>query len=162
MKVTKCALKFFFIVVYAMGIVSLIGCNKDNVEDFQEAYVHIMQNEANTVIVNSNRKDIATYYIYYSTPTTKTDLLVNYNIEPGNGLKEGRDYQVITTENPLLFPAGIYQRPIQIRWLERELDETQDNTLSIIIEDVNNNDVAIGLPGPARNQSQFIIKKVNP
>ncbi len=162
MKVTKCALKFFFVVVYAMGIVSLIGCNKDNIEDFQDAYVHIMQNESNIITVNSNRKDIATYYIYYSTPGTNKDLMVNYRIEPGNGLKEGRDYQVITTENPLLFPAGIYQRPIQIRWLERELDETQDNTLSIIIEDVNNNDVAIGLPGPARNQSQFIIKKVNP
>lgn len=162
MKDTKQNIKLPFICLFMLFVFLFIGCNKDNVEDFQEAYVHIMQNEANTVIVNSNRKDIATYYIYYSTPTTKTDLLVNYNIEPGNGLKEGRDYQVITTENPLLFPAGIYQRPIQIRWLERELDETQDNTLSIIIEDVNNNDVAIGLPGPARNQSQFIIKKVNP
>lgn len=161
MKDTKYALKFF-IGVCTMGMLSLIGCNKDSIEDFQKAYVHIMQNESNIVNVNSNRRDIATYYIYYSTPATSKDLLVNYRIEPGMGLKEGRDYKIITTENPLLFPAGVYQRPIQIRWLEHKLDETLDNTIKIILEDTNNDDVAVGLPGPAQNQSEFIIKKVNP
>lgn len=159
MKVTKHTILF-------IGVVSLLllgaACNKDNIEDFDEAYVHVMLNESNTATINSNRRDVVPYYIYYSSPATTDNLEVTYRIEPGNGLQENRDYQIITNENPLLFPSGIYQRPIQIRWMERELDEALDNTLKIIIESTNKDNVAIGLPGPAHNQSEFIIQKVNP
>ncbi|WP_339653026.1 hypothetical protein [uncultured Salegentibacter sp.] len=139
----------------------LVSCNKEQIEKFDEPFVHIMQNNQDRIVVNTNRRDVVSYYIYYSTHKNNEDLEVTYSINPGDGLQEGRDYQLLTNENPLLFPSGIYRRPIQIRWLNRRVENNLDNTLSIIIESTNKDDVNIGLPGPFNYQSEFIIEKTN-
>lgn len=136
------------------------SCNKQEIEEWDEAYVHIMTNNRSEIKVNSNRKDVVSYYIYYSSKMTSKDLEITYSIDVGNGLTEGVDFDIITTENPLLFPSGIYKRPIQIRWMAHEVSPTKDNTITIKIESTSRN-INIGLPGPDQNQSEFIIEKIN-
>lgn len=138
----------------------LLSCSKQEEELMEEPFIHIMFDGTNQVQVNSNRRDVVSYYIYFSTKPTTETLEVNYSVIPGEGLEEGRDYELITTENPLTFPSGIYQRPVQIRWLENSLDSSLDNSLRIVLED-NNLGVHTGLPGPDANQSELKITKVN-
>lgn len=137
-----------------------LGCNKDEIVPIDEPFVHIMVNDLNSIEVNSNRKDVISYYIYFSSKEIKQELKVDYSIEVGDGLTKGVDFKVITTENPLLFPAGIYKRPILIRWMNHEVDPSKDNSIRIILEG-NNLGIATGLPGPQKKQSELIITKVN-
>lgn len=141
-------------------MIILVSCHKDEVTPFDEPFVHIMRNEQSSTTINANRRDVVSYYIYFSSKPITEDLEVDYSVEPGDGLVEGRDYELLTTENPLVFPSGIYRRPIQIRWMENDLDPSKDNTLTITLEG-NNLGVATGLPGPDNRQSEFIIRKVN-
>lgn len=137
----------------------LISCQKDEFTPLDHPFVHIMRNDMDEVRVASNRRDVVAYYIYFSSKPVSEDLEVVYSIIPGSGLKEGRDYQVITTENPMIFPPGIYQRPIQIKWLDHKLDPTKDNTLQIVLES-NNLGVFMGIPYDG-NQREFTIIKFN-
>ena len=138
----------------------LLSCSKAETEPLDSPYVHIMVNELTEVVVNSNRRDVVPYYIYFSSKPVKENLEVSYSVVPGNGLQQGRDYELITTENPLVFPPGIYQRPVQKRWLDRKVDPSKDNSLKIIIES-NNLGVSTGLPGPDQYQTELKITKVN-
>lgn len=138
----------------------ILSCSKEEDILMEEAFVHIMVNETSEIQVNSNRRDVVSYYIYFSTAPTTQTLEVDYSVIAGEGLQEGRDYELITRENPMAFPAGIYQRPIQIRWLERRVDPAMDNTLTIQLEG-NNLGVTTGFPGPDARQSALIITKVN-
>lgn len=150
-------------IVWFKGIALMVlffSCSKEQIEKFDEPFVHIMSDNQSNITVNSNRSDVVSYYIYYSTKRTIEGIKVTYSVNPGSGLKEGRDYRVITSENPLLFPSGINRRPVQIKWLRRKVNPTEDNTLSIKIEDTDKK-VNIGLPGPNNRQSEFIIKKKN-
>lgn len=139
---------------------SLLSCSGTEVEPLDEPYVHIMINELTEITVNSNRRDVVPYYIYFSSKPIKENLEVSYSVVPGNGLQAGRDYELITTENPLVFPQGIFQRPVQIRWLDRKVDPSKDNSLRIVIEG-NNLGISTGLPGPDHYQSELKITKVN-
>ena len=161
MKDTKIIKKGFRYGLLIISIISLFSCDKEQIEKFDEPFVHIMQNNQNRIVVNSNRQDVVSYYIYYSTKKNSEDLEVTYSVTPGNGLQEGRDYRILTNENPLLFPSGIYRRPIQIQWLKRSVESNMDNTLIVTIESTNKDEVNIGLPGPFNNQSEFIIEKTN-
>lgn len=138
----------------------ILSCSKEEDILMEEAFVHIMVDETSEVQVNSNRRDVVSYYIYFSTAPTSETLEVDYSVIVGDGLQEGRDFELITRENPLVFLSGIYQRPIQIRWLERRVDPSMDNTLTIQLEG-NNLGVTTGLPGPDAKQSALIITKVN-
>lgn len=138
----------------------LISCSKDAFPLFDEPFVHIMQNDLAAVEVSTSRRDVVQYYIYFSPANIHSELRVEYTITAGDGLQEGRDYEIITQENPLAFPPGITQRPIQIRWIDHAVDPDKDNTLRITLTGVNL-DVNIGLPGPDNNQREFLITKVN-
>ena len=87
-------------------------------------------------------------------------MLLDYSIIIGDGLKEGVDFKILTTEYPLVFPIGIYRRPIQIQWLDNVLDPTKDNTLTIKLDTTNLN-VNIGFPGPDANKSELKLQKIN-
>lgn len=137
-----------------------LSCSKEEVEPLDEPFVHIMVNELTEIEVNSSRRDVVSYYIYFSSKPVEESLEVTYAVVPGDGLQEGRDYQVVTNENPLVFPRGIYERPVQIRWLENKVDPFKDNSVRIIIEG-NNLGVSNGLPGPDHYQKELKITKVN-
>jgi hypothetical protein len=141
-------------------ITTLTSCNKDEITVFDEPFVHINFNDISIANINSNRKDIVSYYIYLSSKPLDKDMLLDYSIIIGDGLKEGVDFKILTTEYPLVFPIGIYRRPIQIQWLDNNLDATKDNTLKIKL-DSNNLNINIGFPGPDANQSELILQKIN-
>jgi len=141
-------------------IITLTSCNKDEITVFDEPFVHINFNNVSTSNINSNRKDIVSYYIYLSSKPLDKDMLLDYSIIIGDGLKEDVDFKILTTEYPLVFPIGIYRRPIQIQWLDNNLDATKDNTLKIKL-DSNNLNINIGFPGPDANQSELILQKIN-
>lgn len=138
----------------------IISCSKQEVAPFDKPFVHIMVNDLTEISVNSSRRDVVSYYIYLSSRPLEENLEVTYSVVPGDGLQEGRDYEVITTENPLVFPPGIFHRPIQIRWLDQRVDPSKDNSLTIMIEG-NNLGVSTGMPGPDQNQTELKIIKVN-
>lgn len=141
-------------------LVTCFGCNKDEISPIDKPFVHIMKDELSSIKINSNRRDVVSYYVYFSSKEIKEDLTVDYSIEVGNGLKKGIDFKILTKENPLLFPNGIYKRPIQIRWLDHQVDPNKDNSIRIII-DGNNLGVSTGLPGPDNKQSELVITKVD-
>lgn len=141
-------------------IMSLLSCNKDEIDVFDEPFVHINFNNISTSSINSNRKDIVSYYIYLSSKPLDKDMLLDYSIIIGDGLKEGVDFKILTTEYPLIFPTGIYRRPIQIQWLDHALDPSKDNTLTIKLNS-NNLGISVGFPGPDANQSTLILQKIN-
>ena len=141
-------------------IITLTSCNKEEITVFDEPFVHINFNNISITNINSNRKDIVSYYIYLSSKPLDKDMLLDYSIIIGDGLKEGVDFKILTTEYPLVFPIGIYKRPIQIQWLDNNLDATKDNTLKIKLES-NNLNINIGFPGPDANQSELILQKIN-
>ena len=55
-------------------ILTLNSCNKDEISVFDEAFVHINFNNVSTAIINSNRKDIVSYYIYLSSKPLDRDM----------------------------------------------------------------------------------------
>lgn len=141
-------------------IITLTSCNKDEIEVYNKPFVHINFNNLSTANISSNRKDIVSYYIYLSSKPLEQDMLLDYSIIIGDGLKEGVDFKILTTEYPLVFPIGIYRRPIQIQWLDNVLDPTKDNTLTIKLDTTNLN-VNIGFPGPDANKSELKLQKIN-
>jgi hypothetical protein len=145
---------------FLLLITLFISCSKQEVVSLDKPFVHIMIDDLNEIAVNSSRRDVVSYYIYLSSRPLNRNLEVNYSVVPGDGLQEGRDYEVITMENPLVFPPGIFQRPIQIRWLDSKVDPSKDNSLTIIVEG-NNQEISTGLPGPDQNQTELKITKVN-
>ncbi|MDO6737506.1 hypothetical protein [Wenyingzhuangia sp. 2_MG-2023] len=148
------------ILIIGLAICTLISCGKEEIKVYDNPFVHINFNNVSTVNINANRKDIASYYVYLSTTPLSKDLLLDYDIIVGDGLKDGEDFKILTTEFPLTFPTGIYKRPIQIQWLENTLDPTKDNTITIRLKS-NNLGVHIGFPGEDANQSELVIHKVN-
>lgn len=155
MKVMK---KYIFLM--SCLTILLSSCGKEELPLYDNSFIHINYNNLSTVNVNSNRKDVVSYYIYLSSKPLKKDVLLDYSIIIGEGLKEGEDFKILTTEFPLAFPIGIYRRPIQIQWLDNVLDSTKDNTITIKLNS-NNLDINIGFPGKDSNQSELIIQKIN-
>ena len=138
----------------------LTSCTKEEISVYDQPFVHINFNNLSSVNINSSRKDIVSYYVYLSSKPLEQDMQLDYSIIVGDGLQENVDFKIITTEYPLIFPAGIYRRPIQIQWLENEVDPLKDNTLTIRLNS-NNLNISVGFPGPDSKQSELVLKKVN-
>ena len=159
--IRHCTAKILYSVICMLALsFTVVSCGSDVNSPFDEPYVHIMQNDLSRVEVNSDRRDAVSYKVYFSPGRIDKELLVDYTITAGDGLAEGVDYEILTSENPLAFPPGIYERPIQIRWIDNPVSAAKDNSLTIKITGVNL-DVSIGLPGPDHKQSEFVIEKVN-
>lgn len=137
-----------------------LSCGLNEIEPYDTPFVHIMKNEASTTFVTSNSNFIATYSVYLSSSALSQNLEVTYEIKVGDGLLAGRDYELVTTGNKLIFMPGIYDMPIRIRWLPNRVDPAKDNTLKIILLS-NNLGLTMGMPGPDQLQKQFIITKSN-
>jgi hypothetical protein len=141
-----------------LPLLLLISSCKDEFEPYNNPFFHIMVDNKETVEVLANRKDKVDYSVYLSAELQFDPIEVTYDITIGNGLKEGVDFDLITKGNKLIFPQGIFERPITIQWKESVLDPTKDNR--IIIRLINNSkNYTMGLPGPDGLQRQLIITK---
>lgn len=139
----------------------LTACGDDGPEVFDQPFVRIAtESGASNTIVMSDVKAVNTYMVYLSSPALTESLEVSYEITVGNGLQSGVDYQIVTTENPLVFLPGIYTMPIRIRWLEHRVDPSKDNTITIRLTG-NSRNFTLGFPGPDHVQSQMVIEKRN-
>ena len=139
------------------GLTFLSSCKKE-VEPFNHPFFHIMVDNKSAIDVLSDRKDQVNYNVYLSAELQFEPIDVNYEVIVGDGLKEGRDFDLITKGTKLNFPPGIFERPITIQWKEAALDPTKNNT--IIIKLISNSkNYTLGLPGPDQLQKQLVITK---
>ena len=146
--------------ILIMPLLCLFSCGLDENEPYNTPFIHIMKDEVSSTKVTSNSNFVATYYVYLSSVPLSKSLEVTYNIEVGDGLLEGRDFELITTGNKLIFMPGIYDMPIRIRWIPNTIDPAKDNTLKIVLVS-NSLNLTMGLPGPGKLQKEFTITKEN-
>ena len=147
------------IILLALCFISLNSCEKQEII-FDHPFVYITKNinsTASSEEVDGEASFQSTYYIILSSKTLSQELTVNYDFVPGNGLKEGVDYELPAARS-VVFTVGLYEIPIRIRWLSRKVNPNEDNTLKIELTG-NSQNFTIGFPGPAKNNSVFTITK---
>jgi hypothetical protein len=152
--------RYLSIILLSLPLLFFASCGQDENEPFNQKFIHIMMNETSSEVIPSDAIRLSTYNVYLSSSKLSTSLEVNFEIVVGDGLKEGVDFQMITTGNQLVFFPGIYDMPIRIKWISHLLDPTKDNTLKIVLVS-NNQDITLGLPGPDHLQRAFTITKMN-
>lgn len=104
----------------------------------------------------------AEYYVHYIGPMAEQTNTVTFSVISGDGLKEGLDFQLITSSYTLSFLTGFTDLPIRIKWLPNTIDPNKDNSLTIVLESVDNPDAIVGLPGPdQKNRTLKIFKYKN-
>lgn len=149
-----------FIACLAIIATLFASCGKDEHSPFDHPFLHIMSNNASSETVNYLANATRTYNIYLSSKPLTSNLEVQFEIIPGDGLIAGIDYEVLTPGNTILFLPGIYDMPIRIRWIANpNLDPAKDNTLTINLVS-NSQNITMGLPGPDQLQKKFTITKV--
>lgn len=147
-------------IISVLGILLLFNsCGLDENPAYDLKFIHIMVNESSTVNVSHRANTIGSYNVYLSAPASNETVTVTYEIIVGDGLKEGVDYKLMSNDNTLTFLPGIYDMPIRIQWMANPVDSSKDNTIKIKLIS-NDKGYTIGLPGPAKNQSELTITKV--
>lgn len=144
----------------ALGLslaIMITSCKKETTP-YNNPFFHIMVDNKSAVEVLSNRKDTVNYNVYLSAELQFDPITVQYQVTVGDGLKEGRDFELITKGTSLTFPQGIFERPIKIAWKEAALDATKDNTITISLIS-NSKNYTLGLPGPDQLQKKLVITK---
>lgn len=141
-----------------LGFAIMIASCKKETTPYNNPFFHIMVDNKSAVEVLSNRKDTVNYNVYLSAELQFDPITVQYQVTVGDGLKEGRDFELITKGTSLTFPQGIFERPIKIAWKEAALDATKDNTITISLIS-NSKNYTLGLPGPDQLQKKLVITK---
>lgn len=149
------------IILTLLAAITLCGCQKEEFDGFDVPFVRIATSTgASSTVVLSDVNNINTYTVSLSTRALTSPLTVTYDIVVGDGLEEGRDYELVTTGGQLVFEPGIYDMPIRIKWLAHRVDETRDNTLTIRLTG-NSQNLRLGAPGPDSVQKELVIEKKN-
>lgn len=152
--------KAIILILAATALLS--GCRKAPDPIFHDYYVCI-KNEAgagSSIVNEHSNQFIDTYYVYLVSAILDTPLTVNYEIIPGDGLKEGVDYELLSQKKSVTIARGISKAPIRINFLRHDIDPTKDNTITIQLTDCDNSKVSIGYPGPKHYLSSHVITKV--
>ena len=153
-------------------ILTLSSCNKDEDILFDTPFISLEAlNSASAGPVNSDQEFTAEYKIYLNSGAIDRNVEVEYEIIVGDGLVAGRDYELITKSNTLIFFPGIYDMPIRIKWLRTcvrdedtgviisdSLDENKDTSITIKLIS-NTENLPLGYPGPDQLKKEIKIKK---
>jgi hypothetical protein len=153
--------RYRYAFILASFLSLLTACGLTEQENFDTPFVRIAYQESDKITMTSNTRKTYAYYVYLSSKPLTQNLEVNFDIEVGNGLTRGVDYDILTTGTNLTFPTGIYTMPIWIQWLPNPVDTLKNNTLKIVLKS-NNLGFSNGFPGRDHNQSTLTITKVNP
>lgn len=140
------------------ALLLLVSCSKQEFTPYDQPFFHIMVDNKGQIDVLSNRKDTVNYNVYLSAELQFEPIDVQYEVVVGNGLLEGRDFELITKGTKLTFPQGIFERPVRIAWKEAVLDPAKNNTITIRLLS-NSKNYIMGLPGPDQLQKQLVITK---
>ncbi len=149
---------YFLAAVASLTLFLLSSCKKEEFSPYNTPFFHINVDNKSTVEVLSNRKDTVGYMVYLSAELQFDPIDVQYEVKVGNGLLEGRDFELLTKGTTLTFPQGIFERPVKIAWKESALDPTKDNTITIRLLS-NSKNYTIGMPGPDGLQRQLVITR---
>jgi len=133
------------------------SCSKESVP-YDHPFFHVNFENRSAIDVLSERRDTVDYKIYLSSKLQFEPIEVNYEVVVGNGLKEGRDFELLTKGTSVTFLQGIFERPVRIAWKESSLDTTKNNTLTIRLLS-NSKNLTMGLPGPDQLQKELVITK---
>ncbi len=143
-----------------LSAVMAFSCTKElPVYDTPFFYI-ATQDGASTAVVGSDVENVNTYYVTMSSVSRDGNAVVDFAVIPGDGLKEGVDYEVVTQGTTLTFLPGIYRMPLRIRWKEHVLDDSADNTLTIALTG-GTDGFCLGMPGPDAKFSRLVITKKN-
>lgn len=133
------------------------SCSKESVP-YDHPFFHINFENNSTIEVLANRKDTVDYKVYLSSALQFEPITLNYEVKIGDGLLEGRDFELITKGGTMNFAQGIFERSVRIAWKEFPLDATKNNTLTIRLLS-NSKNYTIGMPGPDGLQRELVITK---
>jgi len=137
----------------------MVSCTNQKMYD-GPYFVYFDGKASSTTSVNELGDLIGSYNVHYSGKQSDGQFQVNYSVKPGDGLKEGVDYEIVSKNAGILtFLPGIYSLDIRIHWMPHVIDENRDNSLTITLESSSNPDLCIGYPGPDRNNKTIIINK---
>ena len=128
---------------------------------FSDYYTYIDDgNGSSSFTVEKNDESVLTMFIHVSAPIQDDMITVSYEVTPGNGLKEGVDYKLVSSSKTIAFQPGIYRMPVRIQVLKSSaLDETKDNTITITLVG-SSAGLVLGVPGPDAKYKSFVIKKI--
>lgn len=150
-------------ILFAISIVAILSSScEDHLKIlFDDWYVCVKdENDSQSSFVPDDADGlVGTYYFYLVSEERKTDLIVNYELVVGDGLKEGVDFECQNASNSVTFAPGIYKRPMRIRFLKHPIDPTKDNTIKIKIVSTSDQGITIGYPGPSAKFSYHTITK---
>ena len=100
------------------------------------------------------------YFVELHAETRQSDVVVTYEVVPGDGLKEGVDY-ILNESKTVTFPKNVYRMPLRIQYMRHTVDPSKDNTLTIRLLSTNDPEVSVGYPGPSKKYSTHTVTKVN-
>ena len=151
---------FRILLLFAALVVA--GCAKNELPLFDEPFVYLETSSgSDSAVVGADMKAVVTYYIGISCSAFTDPINVSFAVTCGDGLKEGIDYEVLTTGGSVSFLPGIWRMPVRIRWQEHAIDESKDNTVVISLTGTNPDVFTLGFPGPAAKGSKLVITKKN-
>lgn len=137
---------------------ALTSCSKHNFVIFTDAFVAFQTDKSSSTIVDSEGTFTGTYYVHLTAPKPDEAIYVEFSVTPGSGLKEGVDYNVLTTGS-LRFLPGIYDNQVKIEWLSHPVDKSLDNTVTIRLDSCTNTNVTLGVIGPDEKNRSIVISK---
>ena len=112
-----------------LAVLTLTSCEDQLNIMFKDFYVCIKDSnntDKSTVLSTSNEFWVS-YLVYLISEKRDGDLTVEYEVIPGDGLKEGVDYK-LTADRTVTFPKNVYKMPLRIQYLRHEVDPSKDNT----------------------------------
>lgn len=153
------------ILLTAALLLSLGSCSKNEYKTYDGPFFFYFDlSKSSTITINEAGTMNAEYYVHYTGPQASRTNIVSFSVTPGDGLVEGVDYTVTTAGGALNFMPGFTDLPIRIKWLPHDIDPSKNNTVTIRLENVDDDSFVLGLPGPdnsnySKSLRQIIISK---
>jgi hypothetical protein len=153
------------IVCFALAALMLCACRKHEELFFDTPFVRIEDaTGASTMDIDHTLDNllsevkivVSASKNYFSAP-----IVVEYEIIPGDGIKEGIDYKVQPSAlSPQTFSPGTYSLPVRVIWYKSAApDPSKDNTLTLRLTKTSIPEMTLGLPGPDAKKKEFIFTK---
>ncbi|MBO7602848.1 MAG: hypothetical protein J6S97_00350 [Bacteroidales bacterium] len=149
------------------GILLLVcGCRKHEEVFFDTPFVRLEDvNGASSLSVDRNLDNLLTeirIVVSASKNYFTEPIVVEYEIIPGDGLKEGSDFKVqASTMSPQTFSPGTYSLPVRVIWYKTDnFDPDKDNTLTFRLTRTSLPEMLLGCPGKDAIKKEFIFTKL--
>lgn len=147
-------------ILYIFTLLALtLSCRVHEMPLYNTPFVYLMtENGSDKATVGSDVDNVNVYYMVLSSASLSQNLVVDYKVTAGDGLKEGVDFSMETKGSSITFLPGINKMPLRIKWMPHDLDENKDNTLRLTLTGANMS-VNLGFPGPDALNKELIITK---